>query len=353
MTERLNGIAQYVLDAVAGPFVVDDIAVDLEARVGVVAATADETSAEELLRRAEAVHTASAHRINISTSPRTDRFSVSREDLHLISDLRTAIPAGELELYYQPVVSTRPAPTCGEHPDGAPTLSVEALVRWNHPTRGLLQPGQFIALAENSILISPLTRWVLAEAVRQNRIWSGAGLDVRVAVNVSPRVLIDDDVVAMVRDVLAATGCSPSHLKIEITESAIVADPQRARDTVATLRGLGVGVSIDDFGTGFTSLDLLRALEISEVKLDRTFVGTATTVPADLAIVTTVVDLTRRLGIDAVAEGVEDEPTELLLRELGYDYLQGYLFSRPLPAPHATQWLAALSRDATRPVLAG
>lgn len=351
LRRRLETVARHTLQAAVGPFLVDDIPVQVDARIGIAGAPADDTTVDELLRRAEAARTSSSRRITVALDSDNGRQAITRQDLRLLADLHTAIDAQQLEVHYQPL-SVRDIPVLarlGGHarpaaPGHRPHV-VEALVRWQHPTLGTVAPGAFIPLAEHTSLITPLTRWVLAAALRQQRAWHQDGLDVKVAVNLSPEVLLNDDVIAMVRAALERTGCPPDRLKIEITESAIVAEPETARCTVRELRSMGVGVSLDDFGTGFTSLSLLRTLPLDEIKLDRTFVTNVTTNPADAAIATAVVDLAHRLGIEAVAEGVEDDATCRLLQELGYDLLQGYLFARPMPAEQVTRWLQA--RDDT------
>jgi PAS domain S-box-containing protein len=329
--KRLERLGKLALEMATGPFVIDGLPIELDGRVGVAAGDPDNTDIEELLRQAEAARGASLRRVNVAVTERSG--GLTREDLVLLGSLRGAIANGELELHYQPLVRDPGRPATG-HP-----ADVEVLVRWRHPTQGLLSPTAFIPLAEQTPLIARLTMWVLGEALRQQQRWSALGLDVRVAVNLSPNVLANDDVPALVTGHLAASGCPADRLTLEITESALVADPEAARATVSALRATGVCVSLDDFGTGFTSLGLLRTLGLDEVKLDQTFVVGATSNPADAAIVASVVDLAHRLGLLAVAEGVEDERTRDLLFALGYDLLQGYLFSRPMAVAEATTWL--------------
>jgi PAS domain S-box-containing protein len=329
--QRLARLGKVMLDAATGPFVIDELPVELEGRAGVAAGDPAVTDAEELLRRAEAARGSSPRRVTVARMTRSD--GLTRDDLLLLGSLRGAIAGGELELHYQPLVRN---PGLADTP--GPT-KVEVLVRWRHPQRGLLAPTAFIGLVEQTPLITTLTTWVLGEALRQQQRWAAQGLDVRVAINLSPNVLANNDVPAMVTEQLTETGAPADRLTLEITESALVADPDAASATVSALRSTGVVVSLDDFGTGYTSLGLLRSLDLDEVKLDQTFVRNATSNSADAAIVATVVDLAHRLGLQAVAEGVEDTTTRDLLFSLGYDLLQGYLFSQPLPADAATEWL--------------
>ncbi|SHG32796.1 PAS domain S-box-containing protein [Jatrophihabitans endophyticus] len=348
---RLDAMARRAVDAATGPFEVAGVPVEMHARIGVLAASASEPCFTELLRHAEATREASPRRVNIACE-RGASSGPGLDDLHLVSEFRGAIAAGQLELHYQPVTPLQTEqyrdPARGDR--NAPVDAVEALVRWRHPTRGFVPPDRFIPLIETGPLISVMTRWVLGEALAQQHRWRSDGLDVVVAVNLSPQVLLEDDVVTLVSTALAESAGDPSRLKLEITESAIVADPDEARDVVLALRQLGVAVSLDDFGIGYTSLRLLRDLRVDEIKLDRLFVKDATTNPADAAIASAVAQLAHRLAIRTVAEGIEDEETRNLFRALGFDYMQGYLESRPLPADAATAWL--VERTANRAVTA-
>lgn len=248
----------------------------------------------------------------------------------LARELRTAIATNQLVLHYQPQVHLDSR--CAEH--------LEALVRWNHPEQGFMSPDTFIPLAEESGLVRPLTAWVLNEALRQVALWNDEGHDIRVAVNLSTRSLHDPDLVATVRSCLERWSVSPANLALEITESAIIIDPDRALDTANRLHDLGVRLSIDDFGTGYTSLSYLKRLPIDELKIDRSFI-TDVTLNADSAfIVRSVIGLAHDLGIQVVAEGVEDETILDSLAEQDCELAQGYYISRPLTAEAVMPWLA-------------
>jgi EAL domain-containing protein (putative c-di-GMP-specific phosphodiesterase class I) len=222
--------------------------------------------------------------------------------------------------------------------DGA-VRGFEALVRWNHPRHGLLPPARFVPLAELSDVIRPLTLWVLDEALRQQRVWRDRGCDVLVSVNLSARHLMDEGCATRIAESLARAGAEPTALELEITESAIIADPERARATLERVRALGVRVAIDDFGTGFSSLSHLKRLPLNALKIDVSFVRQMLASAADRAIVESTIHLAHDLGLAVVAEGIEDEATRDALRAQGCDEGQGYLVARPMPAAEATAWL--------------
>jgi len=257
-------------------------------------------------------------------------------DLHtparmaMVSELRDAIEAGALVLHYQPVVDAR---------TGQPR-SVEALVRWPHPTRGLVPPLEFIPMAERTGLIIPLTEFVLRTAVAQAVVWQRAGTPLGVAVNVSPRSLYDPGFATLIEELLRSSGLGPSALAIEITEGTIMTRADDALATLRRLRALGVDVSIDDFGTGYSSLGYIQRLPVTSVKVDRSFVKLMREDAGSLAIVRSTIDLAHNLDLRIVAEGVEDRETLTALAELGCDLAQGYFICRPAPAADLTGWLA-------------
>jgi EAL domain-containing protein (putative c-di-GMP-specific phosphodiesterase class I) len=262
-------------------------------------------------------------------TPEADKHSPRK--LALMSELRQAIADDGLLIHYQPKVSFSLGRMVG----------VEALVRWPHPVHGLIQPEDFIPLAERTGLIGPLTRWVLERAVRQCRDWEQVGLHINVAVNLSTHTLYDPQLLSTVTDLLQTYGVAPSQLRLEITESMLMEEPERAHVVLADLRALGVSIAIDDFGTGYSSLAYLKRLTIDEVKIDKAFVfGLGVDAdPADAAIVRAVVAMARPLQCEVVAEGVETVEAWTFLQELGCDLAQGYYFSRPLPAAALEQWV--------------
>jgi diguanylate cyclase (GGDEF)-like protein len=259
----------------------------------------------------------------------TDTHDIAH--LGLLVELRRAIATEQLVLHYQPKAQMNTREVVG----------VEALVRWQHPTRGLLGPGEFIPLAENTGLIRPLTEWVLAEAIRQAATWRDLGLMLSVAVNIAPRTLLEGNFPATVLDLLAEHGL-PSHLlELEVTETAIMTDPGRAVSVLKHLNAMGVRVSIDDFGTGYTSLTYLKELPVQTLKIDRAFITDLLTSKPDEAITESVIGLGHKLGLTVLAEGVETEAVWQRLSAMACDEGQGFLLARPMPADQLTSWVTA------------
>jgi EAL domain-containing protein (putative c-di-GMP-specific phosphodiesterase class I) len=263
-------------------------------------------------------------------------LSTARAALHAVlpgeDDLRRAIAADELRLHYQPVLDLR---------TGRP-VAVEALVRWQHPTRGLLGPDLFVPLAERTGLDVALGAWVIAEACRLAVLLeSRPGDALTVAVNLSGGQLSDPELVSLVRAALQAHGCAGSRLVFEVTETSLVTDMEAAAASVRELRELGAGVAIDDFGTGYSSMLYLKHLSASALKVDRSFVAGMTQGSFDTAVVAALVSLAHNLGLQCVAEGVETPEQLGLLVQLGCDYAQGYLLCEPLPEDGLGSWLDA------------
>jgi len=244
--------------------------------------------------------------------------------------LRAAIEHGTLVLHYQPQVDLASGQVTG----------AEALVRWPHPTQGLIPPDRFIPLAEQTGLIAPLTDWVLAQAIRQCREWQRAGRLLAVSVNLSMWNLHDSTLPDRMAALLRDHGVSPAWLRLELTESALMADPERAMDVLARLSGLGVGLAVDDFGSGYSSLAYLKRLRVDELKIDKGFVREMATDEIDGAIVASTVALGHALGLRVVAEGIEDRATWEMLVGMGCDVAQGYYLSRPLPPDALARWLS-------------
>jgi diguanylate cyclase (GGDEF)-like protein len=320
-------LAQRFVDALAEPFGLEQISLHVGASVGIALLPMHATGVEELMQRADiALYQAKANRGTTRTyDPRLDFNSVER--LALMEDLRAGLDT-QLVLHYQP--------KCRAY-DGA-LVGVEVLIRWQHPVRGLIYPDQFLPGAENSGLIVPMTMWILRESLRQVRRWQLGGLNLNVAVNMSPRHLADIHLPDQLRALLEAEGLPGEVLTLEVTENSIMSDPARAASVLRRIRGLGIAVSIDDFGTGYSSLAYLRDLSATEVKIDKTFVLNAKTSERDLAIVKAAVDLGHSLGLQVVAEGVEDTTTAGLMAKAGCDLLQGYLILRPAPAEELLAW---------------
>ncbi|HXP97636.1 MAG TPA: EAL domain-containing protein [Telmatospirillum sp.] len=266
-------------------------------------------------------------------------MEVALDRLKLETDLHHATLAGEYELHYQPKICLNSGRVQG----------VEALVRWNSKDRGLVFPDQFIPLAEETGLIVEIGDWVLKEACRQMVQWETAGLGrISVAVNVSTRQLFDDSFVTEVARLLAQYHLAPSRIEIELTESAVMTEPERAISQLQRLKDIGVGISVDDFGTGYSSLSYLKRLPLSNVKIDKTFVHGVDRDTDNAAIVAAVLGLARTLDLSVIAEGIETEEEERHLQSAGCLIGQGYRYARPLPAAAFTAWLT--SRKSERPL---
>jgi EAL domain-containing protein (putative c-di-GMP-specific phosphodiesterase class I) len=305
--------------------VVDHLPLTIEASIGYALSPDDGDDIATLLRRADvAMYQAKAGHHGVARYDAiADHYDAS--DLALVGELPGAIRDGQLVLHYQPKLPLA----------GGPVRAVEALVRWEHPTLGLLSPGRFLPLAENTDVIHELTIWVVRRALADASQLGSLG----VAVNVSARNLGARDFAGQIVALLADARVSASRLTIEITETAILDDPARAIDVLAELVAAGVRVSIDDFGQGQTSLSYLSVLPIHELKVDLQFVTDLDTNDAHHAIVRSVIDLGHNLGLQVVAEGVETEPVLDALRVAGCDVAQGYLVARPMPVHDLVRWL--------------
>jgi EAL domain-containing protein (putative c-di-GMP-specific phosphodiesterase class I) len=256
--------------------------------------------------------------------------------LALLGKLRTGIASDQLVLFYQPKAALG-----GGHVEG-----VEALVRWQHPTLGLVPPDEFIPLAEHTGLIKPLTTWVLNTALRQLHYWreqadGPISEEMSMAVNLSARSLLDESFPAEVVAALERWKIPAHLLELEITESMIMADPPRAHRLLTELAAVGVKLSIDDFGTGYSSLAYLKNLPVNQLKIDRTFVCNMSRDPLDTVIVRSMIELGHNLGLRVIAEGIEDGETWEQLASLGCDSGQGYLLARPMPAGQVESWMRA------------
>ncbi|MCK9901640.1 diguanylate cyclase [Parafrankia colletiae] len=334
----LTAFGRGILEQLDGRLRIGGVDVEVEATVGVTAAPASGDRITSLLSCADAALAdarRSGERVGVWT---TGMAAVQPWELALHAQLRSAINEGELELFYQPMRETATGRLVG----------VEALMRWRHPVRGLLPPGSFLPMAERSSLIVELTWWELDEALRQCARWRAQGIRVDVSANLSPRMLVVDELPAVVAERLAAYDLPPDILTLEITENALVSQPARAASMLGELRISGVKLSMDDFGTGYNSMEILKALTFDEIKIDRSFVADAQGSLPDIAIVRSVVDLGHRLGLRVVGEGIEDEPSERILTELGCDLLQGDALSPPLPARDLAPLLAAGPQRDTR-----
>jgi diguanylate cyclase (GGDEF)-like protein/PAS domain S-box-containing protein len=328
-------IARRLSDALCQEFILSGVPVHVEASIGIARYPQDGTDATALLRCADSAMYAAKE---LSTElelfdGRRDHHTPTR--LARLGELRQALDRGELILHYQPKLLLETGRIPG----------VEALVRWQHPELGLLPPGEFVPLAEQTGLIKPLTSFVLRSALEQVSDWQAGGYDLSIAVNVSERSLLDPDFPDEVARLLEQASVAPDRLELEITEGTIMADPVRAAAVLRRLDALGVRLSLDDFGTGYSSLSRLRELPISEIKIDRSFAARIETDERDVAIMRSTIELGHNLGCSVVAEGLETAEALERVTSLGCDTGQGFHIARPLDAATITQWLAARRLD--------
>jgi EAL domain-containing protein (putative c-di-GMP-specific phosphodiesterase class I) len=305
-----------------------------QASVGVTLYPQHGDDAEALLRQAEAAMSVAKRNEQAYVFYAAELDTQTSIHLQLMSNLRQAIAADQLELHYQPAIDLR---------TGQPR-HLEALVRWQHPQHGLLLPEDFVPLAEQSGLIKPLTYWVLKAALRQCSVWQKAGLDVDIAVNLPALSLRDVRLVDEISRLARTWSVSPHKLKVEIDQSAVAADSARARDVLRRLRELGVRISIDEFGRRQSSLASLRRLSVDELELARPVVAGMANNEDDAFIAQSVVQLGHYLGLEVVADGVDSRETRDMLAAMGCDIAQGFDISRPLTAPEVAVWFEEQGR---------
>jgi diguanylate cyclase (GGDEF)-like protein len=322
-------VARKLTDALDEPFMLDGIEIALGGSIGIARFPDHGDAPEVLMRRAEvAMYVAKSARAPFEVyAEEQDTYSTDR--LALVAELRRAIDEGELSLFFQPKIDL----------ERSAVIGVEALLRWQHPERGAIGPDEFVPLAEHSGLIRRLTSYVLEAATAQVGAWRAEGIDLPVAVNLSVRDLLDPGLAAEIRDLLERRDLPPDRLLLEITESSVMDQPERALATLHELAGIGVGLSVDDFGTGYSSLAYLQRLPVGELKIDRSFVMRLGTSESDAEIVRSTVELGHNLGLSIVAEGVEDEASLTFLVNAGCDVAQGFYIARPMPAGDVPAWV--------------
>ena len=325
--------AQKILQTLERPFLFEELVLDVEASIGVALFPEHGLDAETMLRRADvAMYMAKQAGSGYALySSEHDQYSPRR--LSLMGELRHAIEREQLFLHYQPTVNL----TSGQ------VIGAEALLRWQHPKHGLVPPDQFIPLAEQTGLIKPLTEMVVNAALRHCHDWQQRGMKLSVAVNLSARTLHDPTFPDQIDKVLAEHGVPPRLLELELTESAIMADPDRAMEILSCLSIMGVRLAIDDFGVGHSSLAYLKKLPVHEIKIDKSFVLNMDTDPDDVMIVRSIIDLGHSQGLKVVAEGVRTQAALDKLTELGCDSAQGYFISHPLPVDDLLTWMSGSS----------
>jgi diguanylate cyclase (GGDEF)-like protein len=336
---QARALANAIRSAVDADHRIGDLVVTTNAAIGVALIPDHGRDHGELMRRAAvAMYQAKLHRDSAIEVFDPDLEEVSTRKLELLNDLRDALDRDSLAVHFQPKSDIATGTIVG----------AEALVRWIHPVHGFVSPEEFVGLAEHAGLVGRLTSFVLDESLRQCRLWHEQGLPIRVSVNLSARSLRETDLVEQVRDALNRAGVDPRMLTLEVTETEIVSDSAAAMAILEGLRELGVSVSIDDFGTGYSSLAYLARLPADEVKIDKSFVIGLPNDEVSQAIVRAVVELSARVGMRTVAEGVEDAVTLQLLEDLGVETAQGYYISRPIPAESFAMWLWERRRDGLR-----
>jgi diguanylate cyclase (GGDEF)-like protein len=332
--EHARAVAVRITNELKRPAYLDGLPLDVSASIGVAVYPLHGDDFATLMRHADVAMYAAKQRGATVAVYRSELDHHSAERLGLLADLRRALEdpdhASEIALHYQPQVAIKTREVVG----------VEALLRWHHPARGLVSPDEIVRTAENSAVMQLLTFRVIDDTVAQLAKWNAAGLILRASINVSVRDLHTSNIVDHLSDRLRRDGVSAESIEVEITETALMADPRRVLTTVRQLVDLGVGLSLDDFGTGYSSLLQLRRLPLSEVKIDRSFVQRMADDPDDEAIVRSTIDLSHALGLRVVAEGVEDDAVARLLADAGCDIAQGWRYGRPMPADGLTYWLA-------------
>ncbi len=322
-------VAKKIMEGLEKPFLISGLSIDVSASIGVALFPGHGEDSITLIQHADtAMYQAKKMESSIAVySPKFDQYSPER--LALMGELRHAIDANQFLLLYQPKLELKTGKTMG----------VEALVRWRHPQHGVIPPDQFIALAEHTGSIKQLTLWVLKDALRQSRSWHQAGIEISVAVNLSVRSLQAPQLLDQIRGMLSTWGVASSSLRLEITESIIMADPVLAMEIITQLTAMGIRFSIDDFGTGYSSLSYLQRLPVDEIKIDKSFIMNMLTDESSMKIVRSTIELAHSLGLKVVAEGVESKEILNELTSLGCDAAQGYFISRPLPQLELAAWL--------------
>ena len=335
-TEVISSTSQMLADCLRAPIDVAGISIEIGVSIGIARFPQDASDAQTLLRHADvAMYVAKRRGAAYEYYDAAYDENTVRK-LAIGGELRAAIACNQLEMHFQPQVNLR----------SGMIESAEALLRWPHPTQGEIGPTEFIAIAEATDLIRPLTEWTLRGALTQIRRWRERGVHLRIAVNLSARLLQDTAFPGLLRQLLADSGVSAASLELEITESAMMLDPARALRVIQEIDKLGVLISIDDFGTGYSSLGYLRDLPVHSLKLDKSFVMGMRNNSDDRIIVESTAQMAHALKLELVAEGVETEWDAQFLAAAGYDYAQGFRYSRALPADKCLAWIVEFNATA-------
>lgn len=323
-------LVQRLEEVLVTPFPMADIALDVSAKTGIVLYPAHGLTPHDLYRHMDiAAHQAKKSGLRYAIFEPTQNQDQLRR-LNMAGELRRAIEGGDLSLYLQPKVEMATGRVCG----------AEGLVRWRHTERGLIMPGEFIALAEHTGLIKPLTEWVIEAGLRLNHAWAREGCALPIAVNLSARNLHDEGLLEKIHQLQATWGVAASLLELEITESTVMQDAEFALRVLHGLHEAGIALYIDDFGTGYSSLSYLQKLPVQYIKIDQSFVRDMSINKDSSMIVRSTIDLVRDLGRKTVAEGVETQADWDQLAAFGCDMAQGYFIARPMPAEDFPRWVA-------------
>jgi diguanylate cyclase (GGDEF)-like protein len=315
-------MAERVREVLREPFQLEGMSLRVDASIGIALAPDHGTTPESVLQKADVAMFAAKHAHAPWQIYSSEHDQNARDRLELMEDLRDAIHRGEIVLFYQPILDLSKGSVTG----------AEALARWRHPSRGVLAPAMFLGLVADAGLMDPFTMAVLDQAFTQQTKWSEQGYDIGVSVNISAASLRDEELPDKIAELMSTRGVSPTGVTLEITEDSFIANPEEAMLVLERLRLLGVNLSIDDFGTGFSSLTYMRRLPVSELKLDRTFLTGAPRDARAVAVIHSTIDLAHSLGLRIVAEGIENLDALALVDDLGCDCAQGYLMGRPVPA---------------------
>jgi diguanylate cyclase (GGDEF)-like protein len=322
-------VSQRILASFERPITLDDHTVDLGAGIGIASSPDHGLDADTLLSRAEVAMYAAKQQQSGTVIYHPGLDSTSEESLTMLSELRYAVDHNQMRLFLQPKIDVR----------SGVVLGAEALVRWEHPERGMIPPMRFIPFAEQTGFVRVLTMWMIEQVAQMSHALTAQGMRMKLAVNLSTRDLMDQDLPAKLEAVLQRYAIDPALLVLEITESAIMDDPQRALQTLNRLHAMGMKLSIDDFGTGYSSLAYLKRLPVDELKIDKSFVMNMESDLQDAKIVHSTVDLAHNLGLTVVAEGVESAKSWKLLAGLSCDEVQGFFIAKPMPSHQFAQWV--------------
>jgi len=326
--DEAQRIAQRGLTAIEQPVELDDVVLKLKASVGLALHPTHGDDPTRLLRRADVAMYRVKRLGGGLAIYDAKRDQEQLESLSFVAELQRAIEGDQLLLCYQPKIELRTGSLVG----------VECVVRWHHPSRGVLKPAQIVPVAESTGLIKPLSLWVIQHALQDCRSWYERDLEIPVAVNLAAPLLYDPELPDVIRRELEASHIRPGHLEVEITESTLMLEPEQAMKTINRLRESGIAFALDDFGTGYSSLAYLKNLQVESIKIDQSFVRDMVTDARDESIVKAAIELGHSFGLDVVAEGVETAGARDLLENLGCDYAQGFLFAKPMVSSDFLAW---------------